>query len=197
LHWVGGVFSPVHAAMRFLALAREDLRPGLTRRGCSETTFRSRRSETTEVVRPNTSRHRASGAPPQSQLPCARRAWYGAALAGTMKGVQASRCLTENAMITPTIVLTGILRADGTVELDQRPDIPPGPVQVVLRRVPRSCGGSEASGSGAGRLPDQPLEDEGVLVHFDLPRPAGGRPVPSRKGARRLPDGIVLDDTSS
>ena len=34
------------------------------------------------------------------------------------------------------IVVEGTLKPDGTLELDQKPNLPPGRVQVVLRKSP-------------------------------------------------------------
>jgi hypothetical protein len=42
---------------------------------------------------------------------------------------------TEDAMST-TAILEGTLRSDGTLELDQKPNLPPGRVQVVLQPLP-------------------------------------------------------------
>jgi hypothetical protein len=37
------------------------------------------------------------------------------------------------------IVLGGTLRPDGTLELDRKPELPPGRVQVVLRPAPEAA----------------------------------------------------------
>ena len=38
------------------------------------------------------------------------------------------------------------------------------------------------------RLPDQPWLDQSLPVPFDLPRPAGARPIETRQATERLPD---------
>ena len=53
-------------------------------------------------------------------------------------------------MSVQEIVVAGILKPDGTLELDQKPDLPPGRVTVVLRQEseaarPRRIGGNHAT----------------------------------------------------
>ena len=37
------------------------------------------------------------------------------------------------------VELTGMLQADGTLVLDQKPDLSPGPVRVVVQAVAKVC----------------------------------------------------------
>lgn len=51
------------------------------------------------------------------------------------------------------IVVAGTLKPDGTLELDRKPDLPPGRVTVVLRQEseacrPRRIGGNSCNGPG-------------------------------------------------
>ncbi len=39
-------------------------------------------------------------------------------------------------MSADTVIVTGILKADGTLELDERPDLAPGPVRVAISLAP-------------------------------------------------------------
>lgn len=38
-------------------------------------------------------------------------------------------------METQEVVVEGTLRADGRLELDEKPDLPPGPVRVMVRSI--------------------------------------------------------------
>jgi len=68
-----------------------------------------------------------------------------------------------------SIVFEGVVKADGTLELQGRPKLPPGRVRVTLELAARSSNASEC-------LPDPPWLDEGIPTPFDLPLP--GRPQP-------------------
>jgi hypothetical protein len=46
-------------------------------------------------------------------------------------------------MSLPEIVIEGTLKADGTLELDQKPNLPPGRVQVVLRLTQEPAASTE------------------------------------------------------
>jgi len=42
-------------------------------------------------------------------------------------------------MSTSQVVVTGTLKPDGTLELDEKPNLPPGRVQVMLQAVPEQA----------------------------------------------------------
>ena len=79
-----------------------------------------------------------------------------------------------------SVVLFGVLQPDGTLRLDQPPEIPPGPVQVTIRAVaqPRE------------RIPDLPIEDPSAPPPFDLPRLGTMRAVQPIPVEHRLPDPV-------
>ena len=103
-----------------------------------------------------------------------------------------------------SVALNGLLKSDNTVLLEGTPGLPPGPVQVVLKRVRREgyrgTGAAETTpvccreGGASDRVPDAPLVDQSVPVPFDLPRPGKGEPVPVRQAAGRLPDPPFAED---
>jgi hypothetical protein len=41
------------------------------------------------------------------------------------------------------VLVRGTLKPDGTLELDDRPKLPPGPVEVLIRQQPPANGGAE------------------------------------------------------
>jgi hypothetical protein len=84
-------------------------------------------------------------------------------------------------MASPEIVLDGLLKADGTVQLDALPRLPPGRVRVTLQRL-------EETSRETTRLPDPPWIDESLSAPCDLPRPAAVRIEP-RTVTERLPQG--------
>jgi hypothetical protein len=91
---------------------------------------------------------------------------------------------------TPSIVLDGLLKPDGTLELIGRPELPPGPVLVRLEAAPRLDRTDE-------RLPDRPWLDESVPAPFDLRRPLGAERVQVRQVTERLPERHDLADDRS
>lgn len=78
-------------------------------------------------------------------------------------------------------VIHGLLRADGTLELDAPPRLPPGRVRVTVQPL-------VDSGSDAERLPDAPWLDDAVPAPFDLPRSGAALRVEPRIVFERLPD---------
>jgi hypothetical protein len=84
------------------------------------------------------------------------------------------------------ITIAGMIRPDGSLELEQQPNLPPGPVQVTLRSIPVA--------TRMPRRPDEPWPDESVPAPFDLPRPAPARRVHPRRATLRLPDTAFIDD---
>jgi hypothetical protein len=80
-----------------------------------------------------------------------------------------------------SIVLEGVLKADGTLELDHRPELPPGRVRVKLETLTVVHG-------DAGPRPDPPWLDESIPAPFDLPLPGPSETVELREVAELLPD---------
>lgn len=95
-------------------------------------------------------------------------------------------------MTTSTIDVTvlGRIQPDGSLQLDEPVDLPPGPIEVTLRRIP-----AQAS-TELKRLPDEPWLDECISPPFDLPHPEGGRPVQVHRGGVRLPDPGFAEELS-
>ncbi len=83
-------------------------------------------------------------------------------------------------MATPSIVLDGLLKPDGTVVLDASPQLTPGRVRVTLQRLDDKHAEKE-------RLPDLPWNDESISAPCDLPYPIGERVEP-RVVEEQLPD---------
>jgi hypothetical protein len=83
------------------------------------------------------------------------------------------------------IVLRGILQDSGVISLNEAPNLPAGPVEVTLQVLPRQ----------SHRRTEAPLEDTSVAPPFELPRMGPFREVLPRRVTRRLPDGL-LDDES-
>ncbi len=88
-------------------------------------------------------------------------------------------------MATLEITIDGTIKPDGSIELNQPSSLPPGPVQITLRRIPITLPTEEI------RRPDGPWSDENITVPFDLPRLGESRPVRTRPGTLRLPDSII------
>lgn len=84
-------------------------------------------------------------------------------------------------MSTVSTVIDGVLRSDGTLELDAPPQMPPGRVRVTLEPLVESRKGSQ-------RLPDEPWLDDSISAPFDLPRPNATTRVQPRYLAERLPE---------
>ena len=82
-----------------------------------------------------------------------------------------------------SIILEGVLKADGTLELQSRPQLPPGRVRVKLELLPQA-------NSKAERMPDLPWPDDTIPAPFDLPRPRPQR-VDARAVNERLPDPLL------
>lgn len=83
--------------------------------------------------------------------------------------------------VSSTITLTGILKPDGTLELEKPPELPPGPVRVTLQVISKEESRSE-------RLPDLPILDVNIPAPFDLPRPGKPERVEPRQAKERLPE---------
>jgi hypothetical protein len=84
-------------------------------------------------------------------------------------------------MSTMSFVATGLLKADGTLEFDCPPPLPPGRVRITLQ----SLGEKE---TGVVRLPDAPWPDDSIPAPFDLPRPGVVERVQPHQVAERLPE---------
>ena len=79
-----------------------------------------------------------------------------------------------------SIVLEGIVKADGTLELQGRPKLPPGPVRVTLEVATQFSHDAECA-------PDPPCLDESFPAPFDLPLPATPRRIETRTVRELLP----------
>ncbi len=77
------------------------------------------------------------------------------------------------------VVLEGILKPDGTLELDGRPALPPGRVRVSLQSI---------TSATREHLPDPPWPDESIPAPFDLPLASKSKPVEPVKVAELLPE---------
>ena len=93
-------------------------------------------------------------------------------------------------MASLEITIEGTIKPDGSIELDQPSNLPPGPVQITLRRIPATLP-SEIS-----RQPDGPWPDESISAPFDLPRTGQSRTVRTRVGTLRLPDPVIVERIS-
>lgn len=85
--------------------------------------------------------------------------------------------------VAANVVLGGLLKRDGTLELRSRPPLLPGRVRVTLEAIKDEPVSTE-------RLPDPPWPDESVPAPLDLPRPLRMKRVQPREVAERLPDGL-------
>jgi hypothetical protein len=74
-------------------------------------------------------------------------------------------------MSTIGIVVNGLLKPDGTLELDALPRLPPGRVRVTLQPLVEGRIGGE-------RLPDAPWLDDAIPAPFDLPRLGAAEKTP-------------------
>lgn len=83
----------------------------------------------------------------------------------------------DTAPVDPVFVL-GTLQTDGTVSLEHKPNLPPGPVEVYIRSLPVR----------RDRLSDVPLDDTSESAPFDLPRPGVVDRVQTVRIAARVPD---------
>lgn len=79
---------------------------------------------------------------------------------------------------TDSVVVFGILGADGTVRLDFAPPMPPGRIQLTIRPASRPH----------ERLPDLPVEDSSPAPPLDLPRFGVIQEVRPIQVLHRLPD---------
>jgi len=78
-------------------------------------------------------------------------------------------------------IYDGVLEADGTIHLDQTPELTPGPVRVALRpRLP--------SAASDLLLPDPPWPDESIPAPCDLPMFGRRERVTLREISVLLPD---------
>lgn len=84
------------------------------------------------------------------------------------------------------ITIAGTIQPDGSLQLDEPANLPPGPVQVTLRSIQTALPGETQ------RLPDGPWPDESIPAPFDLPRYGPSRRVCARRGTERLPDPIFI-----
>jgi hypothetical protein len=76
-------------------------------------------------------------------------------------------------------VAFGFLQADGTIRLDRPPQMPPGPIQIVIRSTSRPH----------ERLPDFPLDDASLSPTFvELPRSGVTQTVQPVRVLQRLPN---------
>jgi hypothetical protein len=83
--------------------------------------------------------------------------------------------------VASTIVLEGLLKPDGSLELRNPPVFPPGRVRVTLEALPGPTAEAE-------RWPDPPWPEESVPAPFDLPPPLRAERVQARQVTERLPD---------
>ena len=78
-------------------------------------------------------------------------------------------------------IIHGLLKADGTLELDSPPRLPPGRVRVTVQ--PLLDGRAETV-----RLPDAPWSDDSIPAPFDLPRFEQVERVQPKAVRERLPE---------
>ena len=93
-------------------------------------------------------------------------------------------------LATLEITIDGIIKPDGSIELNQPSSLPPGPVQITLRRIPITLPTEDS------RRPDGPWPDESITAPFDLPRLVESRSVRVRIGTLRLPDSAIGEQSS-
>lgn len=109
-------------------------------------------------------------------------------------------------MSATIVVVNGVLEPDGTVHLDELPELCPGPVSVAIKRIEEPDSGPfallkhESQGVQQEarrpvRLPDAPWLDESSSAPLDLPRPSRQRPVQVRRGSKRAPM-LLLSESS-
>jgi len=80
-----------------------------------------------------------------------------------------------------SLVIDGMLKPDGIVQLDAPPQLRLGRVRVTLQPLAEGQTAPE-------RLPDAPWMDESIPAPFDLPRSGACRRVRPRVVAERLPE---------
>ena len=101
--------------------------------------------------------------------------------------------------MTVTMVLQGMLRPDGLIELLEPVDLPsePRPVTVTLTEFQASTVVPSKTTPRLQREPGGVWLDESISAPFDLPRPGTPRPVKAEPGGVRLPDPgyCEFDDT--
>ena len=90
-------------------------------------------------------------------------------------------------MDTPAVTITGIITPEGLLQLEQLPNLPPGPVRVTVQRM------QAISPAQSPRLPDEPWPDENIAAPIDLPRIGPRRDVHAQPGSPRLPDPAFWD----
>jgi hypothetical protein len=78
-------------------------------------------------------------------------------------------------------VINGLLKSDGTLELDAPPGLPPGRVRVTVE--PIVDGRIQVE-----RRPDEPWLDDNIPAPFDLPRLGAAQRVLPRAVSVRLPE---------
>lgn len=99
-------------------------------------------------------------------------------------------------MSSASVSLNGVLTPEGTLVLEDRPDLPPGPVEVLLRSRPAASdeGGTDLSDGAAAdlranfRQPDAPMPDTAISAPYDLPRPGPIQAVKVRHVSHRDPE---------
>ena len=97
--------------------------------------------------------------------------------------------------MTVTMVLQGMLRPDGLVELLEPVDLPsePRPVTVTLTECKTPVVVPPNATPRLQREPGGFWPDESISVPFDLPRPGIPRPVKSVRATEpRLPDPVFI-----
>jgi hypothetical protein len=82
-----------------------------------------------------------------------------------------------------SVVLDGVITADGNLEVQVPSSFPPGPVRVTVQPV-----------QAGERLPDPPWPDEGIPAPFDLPYLGVSKRVEPRPAKERLPEPFDLGD---
>ena len=87
------------------------------------------------------------------------------------------------------VIVEGVLKADGTLELESRPALPAGPVRVRLESIPPAKPRITS---------DYALHDEGMIDPWiELPLPAMATVVRPKRGKLPLPDPIQIPDDES
>jgi hypothetical protein len=93
----------------------------------------------------------------------------------------------RNMSVAASIVLEGLLKPDGTLELRGRPVFPPGRVRVTLEAIKEHPVPRE-------RLPEPPWREESIPAPFDLPPPLRVKGVQAHEAAERPPDPLQWSD---
>jgi len=84
-------------------------------------------------------------------------------------------------MSVDSVVLNGLLKPDGIIQLDYPPHLPAGRVRVRLEPVLDGARHSE-------RLPDRPWADSALPAPVDLPQPEPVAVLQPRMVRERLPE---------